>query len=159
MARTNALTLLGATSALLLTGSLGGCATTRAQQGYIADTTLVDGLAVGVDNKDSVEKALGRPTFVGQFSKNDWYYFSRTTGQLAFANPRAKEQLVIRMQFDAGGNLAAINKAGMEGVVKVNPEGDKTPTLGKNRSFFEELFGNIGVAGAGGGGGGGGPDE
>ena len=143
-----------ATAAAIL---LSGCASTRMQQGYVADTTLVDGLAVGVDNKDSVEKALGRPTFTGQFSANDWYYFSRQTRQLAFNNPRAKEQQVIRMRFDAAGNLAALDKAGMEGVVNVSPEGDKTPTLGKNRSFFEELFGNIGVAGAGGGGAG--PDE
>lgn len=153
MARAKSFLIAASSLALLLSG----CATTRAAQGYIADPTLVDGLAVGVDNKDSVEKALGRPTFTGQFSANDWYYFSRTTRQLAFNNPKAKEQQVIRMQFDSAGNLAAINKKGMEGVVKINPEGDKTPTLGKQRSFFEELFGNIGVAGAGGGGGG--PDE
>jgi outer membrane protein assembly factor BamE (lipoprotein component of BamABCDE complex) len=150
MARTK-IFLIAASSAAIL---LSGCATTRAAQGYIADPTLVDGLAVGVDNKDSVEKALGRPTFTGQFSANDWYYFSRTTRQLAFNNPKAKDQTVIRMQFDSAGNLAAINKKGMEGVVNISPDGDKTPTLGKERSFFEELFGNIGVAGAGGGGGG-----
>ena len=27
----------------------------------------------------------------------------------------------------------------------VDPTGDKTPTLGRTRSFFEELFGNIGT--------------
>ncbi len=28
------------------------------------------------------------------------------------------------------------------------PEGEKTPTLGKDSSFFEELFGNIGQVGS-----------
>ncbi len=156
MTRNRTLVVLASAGTLMLSG-LSGCATTRTQQGYIADAALVDGLSVGVDNKDSVEKALGRPTFTGQFAANDWYYFSRQTRQLAFNNPRAKTQEVIRMRFDASGNLAAVNKAGMEGVVNISPDGDKTPTLGKERSFFEELFGNIGVAGAGGGGSG--PDE
>ena len=35
-----------------------------------------------------------------------------------------------------------------------SPEGDKTPTLGRERGFFSELFGNIGRVGAVGQGGG-----
>ena len=58
------------------------------------------------------------------------------------------EQLVLRVRFDAAGNVAAVDKAGVEKVARINPEGDKTPTLGKERSFFEDLFGNIGSVGA-----------
>ena len=32
-----------------------------------------------------------------------------------------------------------------EQIAQVDPSGDKTPTLGRKRSFFEELFGNIGT--------------
>ena len=32
--------------------------------------------------------------------------------------------------------------------MKLHPEGDKTPVLGKERSFLEDLFGNIGAVGA-----------
>ena len=35
----------------------------------------------------------------------------------------------------------------MEQVARINPEGDKTPTLGKDRSFLEDLFGNVGRVG------------
>ena len=31
---------------------------------------------------------------------------------------------------------------------RISPEGDKTPTLGRERSFFEDIFGNIGAVGA-----------
>jgi hypothetical protein len=45
-------------------------------------------------------------------------------------------------------------------VVYLDPNGDKTPTLGRERGFLEDLFGNIGqVGGAGlGGAPGGGPN-
>ena len=48
----------------------------------------------------------------------------------------------------------------MDQVASIDPYGKTTPTLGRKKSFFSELFGNIGAVGAGGGGGpGGGSDE
>lgn len=138
-------------SAAVLMGlglAAGGCARIVGHQGYIADNTLVAGIQPGVDNRESVQKTLGRPSFVGQFTPNDWYYFARTTRQLAFALPTPTEQLVLRIRFDAAGNVAAVDKAGVEKVARISPNGDKTPTLGKERSFFEDLFGNIGSVGA-----------
>ena len=137
---------VAALTALILGTS--GCSRVAGHQGYIADDTLVNGIQAGVDNRESVTKTLGRPSFVGQFTPNDWYYFARTTKQLAFALPKPTDQLVLRVRFDAAGNVAAVDKAGVEKVARINPEGDKTPTLGKERSFFEDLFGNIGSVGA-----------
>jgi outer membrane protein assembly factor BamE (lipoprotein component of BamABCDE complex) len=131
-----------------------GCSRVRGHQGYILDTTLVDGIQPGVDNRDSVSKTLGRPTFVGQFNQNDWFYVSRNTKQLAFASPKPTDQLVLRVRFDAAGNVSGVDRAGVDKVASISPNGDKTPTLGKERSFFEELFGNIGQVGAVGQGGG-----
>ncbi len=125
-----------------------GCARVRGYQGYIADAVLIDGIQAGVDNQTSVEKTLGRPTFVGEFDKADWYYVSRQTRQYAFASPKPSEQTVLRVRFDAAGNVISVNRTGVDKVVSIRPEGDKTPTLGKNRGFFEDLFGNIGQVGS-----------
>ena len=125
--------------------ALSACAGIRDHRGFVMDQTLADGIQVGVDNKDSVTKTLGRPTFTGQFNPNEWYYVARDTSQFAFRNPRVTEQTVLRVDFDAAGNVVAINKTGKELIASVNPTGDKTPTLGRTRSFFEELFGNIGT--------------
>jgi outer membrane protein assembly factor BamE (lipoprotein component of BamABCDE complex) len=125
-----------------------GCAQFRGHQGYVGDPTLISSVQAGVDNKESVQTTLGRPTFTGQFGSNDWYYFARDTKQLAFRNPRPTAQTVLHIQFDSAGNVTAVNQRGMENVVKLNPESDKTPTLGRNSGFFEELFGNIGAVGA-----------
>ena len=32
----------------------------------------------------------------------------------------------------------------MEQVARIDPDSDETPTLGRERSFLEDLFGNIG---------------
>ncbi len=125
--------------------ALSACAGIRDHRGFVIDQALADGIQVGVDNKDSVAKTLGRPTFTGQFDPNEWIYVSRDTAQLAFRDPRVLEQKVVRINFDAAGNVTAVNKSGKELIASVDPSGDKTPTLGRNRSFFEELFGNIGT--------------
>ena len=51
---------------------------------------------------------------------------------------------MLHVRFDPAGNVAAVDTTGKELVVAVGPTGDKTPTLGRKRSFFDELFGNIG---------------
>lgn len=146
--------LLVALTALPL---LSGCGQLRGHQGFIYDQTLASQILPGVDNRQSVERTLGRPTFTGQFSDSEWYYFARDTRQLAFANPRPTAQQVMRVQFDKAGNVAKVDFTGLDQVAKIDPESDKTPTLGRNRTFFQDLFGNIGAVGAPGAGAGGAP--
>ena len=128
---------------------LAGCAQMRAHKGAIVDPQLASSIQPGVDNKDSVQKLLGDPTFVGQFTPNDWYYVARDTSQLAFRNPRVTKEAVTIVRFDPKGNVSTIQHTGRELVMNVRPYGKQTPTLGRKRSFFEELFGNIGSVGAG----------
>ena len=139
--------LLIAVAAGLATG---GCTKTQDLQGYLVDETLVSAVQPGVDNKDLVQNTLGRPTFTGTFDQNDWYYVSRRTKNFAFNHPRVNEQTVLHVRFDQAGNVASVQRKGMEQIVSIDPMSDKTPTLGRNMSIWDELFGNIGAVGAGG---------
>ncbi len=136
------LKLAAATAVAAMTA---GCAGIRDHRGYVLDKELATNIQVGIDNKDSVIKTLGRPSFVGQFDANDWYYFSRDTKTSPFRTARVMDQALFHVRFDAAGNVASVGQTGKETVVAVNPVNDKTPTLGRKRSFFDELFGNIGV--------------
>jgi len=129
---------------------LAGCASigVKAHKGAVVDPQLAGAIQPGVDNKASVEKTLGRPSFTGQFTPNDWYYVSRDTNQFAFRNPRVQQQTVYRVRFDQAGNVVGVDKSGKEMIAAVEPANRKTPTLGRRRSFFDELFGNIGTVGA-----------
>lgn len=125
-----------------------GCAGTRDHRGAVLDEELVSAIQVGVDNKESVAKTLGRPTFASQFTANDWYYVSRDTSTVAFRSPRVRAQTVLHVSFDQAGNVAAVRKTGKELIASINPVDARTPTLGRKKSFFEEIFGNIGSVGS-----------
>jgi outer membrane protein assembly factor BamE (lipoprotein component of BamABCDE complex) len=134
--------------ALLAAFAASGCTKVRDHKGYVVDSTLIGTVQPGVDNRDSVAKTLGRPSFAGQFNDNVWYYVSRETRTFAFASPKPTAQTVLAVYFDAAGNVSKVERSGLEKVASISPNGDKTPTLGRDRGFFAELFGNIGRVGS-----------
>lgn len=142
-------TVLVAGSALLLILT-SGCSRIREHQGFIVEPLIVGSVLAGVDNKASVEVSMGRPTFTSQFGPERWYYVSRNTKQLAFGNPSPTGQAIYTVEFDNAGNVARLTEEfGLDKVANLSPEGDKTQTLGRKRSLFDEIFGNIGAVGAG----------
>lgn len=147
-------------AAALLAGAvvvLPACTAIRESRGYIEDPLLTSTVQPGIDNQQSVEATLGRPTFTSQFGEPTWYYVSSITGQRPFTRPRIREHSVLAVQFDAAGRVAKVDRSGVDQVAFLNPNGDKTPTLGRERGFLEDLFGNIGQVGGGGLPGGGAP--
>ncbi|WP_240956824.1 outer membrane protein assembly factor BamE [Pseudopontixanthobacter vadosimaris] len=136
--------------ALLLGAGLAasGCSSIRENRGYIVDQTLTQSVQPGIDNRQSVQATLGRPTFTSQFGEPVWYYVSSVTGRRPFVRPKIEEHSVLAIRFDPAGNVVAADRSGLEQVVYLTPDGDETPTLGRERSFFEDLFGNIGSVGA-----------
>ena len=137
--------------------AIGACAPLRSHQGYIVDVDLVNSVQPGVDNRQSVLQVLGKPTFASQFDEDDWYYIARDSRNYAFNNPKAQAQITLKLSFDRAGTVTAISRSGVEQVASIDMYGKSTPTLGKKRGFFEDLFGGIGTVGAAGSGGGGDP--
>ncbi len=135
-----------ATAGLALTG----CSSIRESRGYVVDNVLVQSVQPGIDNQRSVEGTLGRPTFTSQFGDPTWYYVSSVTGRKPFVRPRIESHAVIAVKFDDAGNVLSAERTGIDQVVRLRPDGDETPTLGRERGFLEDLFGNIGQVGAGG---------
>lgn len=138
--------VLKAATVAMAAALLAGCASIgiRDHRGAVVDKELASAIQVGVDNKDSVTKTLGRPSFTGQFNPNDWYWVSRDTKSIAFRDPKVLDQTILHIRFDAAGNVSAVNTTGKELIASIDPSNAKTPTLGRNRGFFDELFGNIG---------------
>ena len=138
-------------SLALLAGAvaiLPACTSIRENRGYIVDSTLVNAIQPGLDNQRSVEATLGRPTFTSQYGDPIWYYVSSTTARKPFVRPQIEAHRVLAIRFDPTGNVLAADTTGIDQVVYLSPESDKTPTLGRERGFLEDLFGNIGVVGA-----------
>lgn len=138
----------------VLAAGLAGCSSISDHRGYIVDAALVQSVQPGVDNQQSVEGTLGRPTFTSEYGDKIWYYVSSTAVQRPFGRARIRQHYVLAVSFDKGGNVTKADQWGLDKVAYFDPDGDKTPVLGKERSFLEDLFGNIGQVGAGGLGGG-----
>ena len=136
---------------------LAGCSSIVDRRGYMIDETLVQAIQPGIDNRTSVQATLGRPSFASQFGPPTWYYVSSVTHQKPFTDPRITTHNVLAVTFDGSGNVVAADRSGLDQVVRLSPESDETPTLGRERSFLQDLFGNIGQVGAAGMGGAGGP--
>jgi outer membrane protein assembly factor BamE (lipoprotein component of BamABCDE complex) len=148
------LTILAAAGLAAL--AAGACTPLRGHQGYIIDADLVNSVQPGVDTRATVLQVLGKPSLTSQFGGGDWYYVARDTRNLGFNNPKVVAQNTLRIRFDEAGTVTAIDRTGLEQVASINPSDEATPTLGRKRGFFEDLFGNIGTVGAAGGPGGGG---
>src|SRR6187401_2316920 len=113
------------------------CVSIVGQRGYLADEILLESVQPGVDNRQSVERTLGRPSFVSQFGEPVWYYVSSTTQQKPFRKPQISQHTVLAVHFDEAENVINVERSGMEQVARINPENDETPTLGRERSFFQ----------------------
>ena len=145
--------LLGATALAA------GCSSINDHRGFIVDEALVGAIQPGIDNRESVQGTLGRPSFTSQFGPPTWYYVSSFTKQAPFARPEIYEHSVLAVSFDPAGNDIEAKRSGVDEVVRISPDGDETPTLGRERTFLQDLFGNIGQVGAAGAGAPGGPGQ
>jgi outer membrane protein assembly factor BamE (lipoprotein component of BamABCDE complex) len=139
---------LAGCAALLALMATAACTPVRTHQGYVIDKELVDAVQPGIDNRKSVLDTLGQPTLTSQFNQGDWYYISRDSSNMAFQGPRARQQQTLRIRFDTAGNVASVDRMDASLIANVDPYGKTTPTLGRKRGFFEDLFGNIGTVGA-----------
>jgi len=136
-------------TALLALGlAASGCTRIPNNMGFIADEQLLASVQPGVDNKQSVQRALGRPTTMGQWDENVWYYVSRNTTQLAFLRQEPSAQNILIVKFGPDGSVTEVSRRGLEQVADITPDEDKTPTLGRETGIIEDLFGNIGTVGA-----------
>jgi outer membrane protein assembly factor BamE (lipoprotein component of BamABCDE complex) len=156
---TKAVRIMGLTATIAVLTLAAGCVPLRSHQGYIVDADLVNSVQPGVDNRGSVLQTLGKPSFASQFNTGDWYYLARDSRNLAYLKPKAKSQITLKISFTQAGVVEHITRTGVDQVASINPYGKTTPTLGRKRGFFEELFGNIGSVGAAGAGAGGGDDS
>ncbi|GEB87930.1 outer membrane protein assembly factor BamE [Zymomonas mobilis subsp. mobilis] len=132
---------------LMLAGLSVGCTRIRDHRGYMVDKAMVQSVSPGVDNRQSVEKTLGRPTLAGEFDPNVWYYISTDTKQLVFSLPKAYKQNVLAVHFDPRGNVSRVETMGLEYVSHIHPIRDQTVTLSTHRGFFAELFNNVAAVG------------
>lgn len=125
-------------------GVLSACTPVVISHGQTPDPDDLELVEIGQSTRRDVEKRLGTPSTSSVFSDKIWYYFSETTEQVAFFEPKVKERKIIAIVFAPDGrvdNIATYTEADGQTVELVSRV---TPTAGNELSFFQQLFGNIG---------------
>ncbi len=129
---------------------LSGCSPQKFVRGYMTDEKVISAIRPQVDTHDSVREMLGSPSSSAIFDNDNWYYVSKNSEQLAFFKEDITKMDIIAVRFDKDGYVTAVDRYTLADHNNVDPVGDKTKTHGRELSFLQELFGNIGRFGTGG---------
>jgi len=114
------------------------------KRGYVRDEVAFESVQVGVDNKESVYQRLGSPSTMASISDDKWYYISSREKRMAFFAPEIEERQITAIVFDENDMVAEVENYGLEDGKVVSYVDRKTPTRGKELTFLEQMFGNIG---------------
>ncbi|VAV98923.1 hypothetical protein MNBD_ALPHA01-167 [hydrothermal vent metagenome] len=143
-----------ATKTIIITAmtvlALSSCTSRKFVRGYTADQEMISSIRAQVDTRTSVKEMLGSPSSVATFDNNNWYYYSKRSESLAFFKEKITEMNIVAVRFDDDGYVTTVDKYTLDNRNNISPVGNTTPTHGRELSFLQELFGNIGRFGAGG---------
>lgn len=131
--------------ALALTAlPLAACTPTIANRGTLIENDKLAEVKVGESSREDVINLIGSPTQVATFDENTWYYFGRTTSQVAFFNPEVIKQEAVEIHFSEDGKVSELKKLDPADAQEISPISRRTPTYGHVTTFWEQLFGNLG---------------
>ena len=129
---------------VLAASLLAGCAPIVHQQGHIRDAEVLAQIKPGEQSRQEVASLLGTPSAMGTFDDRRWYYISRRTETEAFYTPELVDQGVTVITFDENGVVAEVTSLSLAEARAIEPVEEESPTHGRELSFFEQIFGNIG---------------
>jgi outer membrane protein assembly factor BamE (lipoprotein component of BamABCDE complex) len=130
----------------LACGTLGlsACGSGVQLRGNTPDPEDVAEIKAGVHSRQDVIDLLGSPSTVSTFEERKWYYIGQKTQQIAFMKPEVIDRDVLVITFDESGLVAGTQHYGLADAQDVDPVDRETPTEGRDLTFLQQLFGNIG---------------
>jgi outer membrane protein assembly factor BamE (lipoprotein component of BamABCDE complex) len=130
--------------AIALVIALGACEPRLDTHGFMPNPELIAQIEPGVQDKAEVAEVLGTPSTVATFDQSIWYYITQQSRRFAFFKPEIVDQQVLVVKFDDADVVSEVNRYTIEDGLIVDPVTRKTPTVGKELTLLQQLFGNIG---------------
>lgn len=121
-----------------------GCQPTVSTHGHEIDTTQLSQIKPGVTSREEVARLLGSPSTKGTFERESWFYISQRNEAKSFYQDKITAQDVVRIDFDANGLVANVSEHGLEMAQAVQPDPNKTRTMGNELTLLQQFVGNIG---------------
>ncbi len=95
-------------------------------------------------SQDEVMQILGAPSSVVSFDENTWLYMSSDIKRIAFSKPEEVDRNILKITFDANGNVAQITRLTKADGREITPDEEKTAVNGQDPGFFRKYFGGVG---------------
>lgn len=124
-----------------------GCSPREDVRGSVIDPDKLAQVAVGATTQEQLFRLLGSPSAKSTFNEraDTWYYISTRTETVAFLNPVTTDRKVVAIDFDrVSGKVSEVRRLGLDDSREVEPVDRVTPTKGRELTFMQQLFGNIG---------------
>ena len=128
------------------------CASKKIVNGNLPDVDSVSILKIGKDDKSSILKILGEPSFKGSLGDNSYYYIGSLKTKIAFLKSKVKEQYILEFKFDKKNILKDIYFYDKSRTTDVAMSSLKTESGGLKQGLLSQILGNFGVPGMGRGG-------
>lgn len=133
---------------LLLTATavalLAGCAERVDVRGNLPDIEQVVEIEPGVSTREDVVRILGTPSTLSSFKDRTWYYIGQRQEQVAFFRPDITDRSVLMITFDERGIVQETRLNTIEDGRSIDLVGRETPTEGRELTFLQQIFGNLG---------------
>lgn len=131
-------------TAWVLGTAVAGCAPVKSYTGYVTDEAKPAEVQANVDTKSTVLERLGSPSLTSTLDPNVWYYVSSKREEFAFYRPKTVERSVTEIKFAGDETVNSVRTYKLEDGRVVDYAKAETPTLGRELTVFEQIFGNIG---------------
>ena len=135
--------LRGAATGLVMSGLL-ACAPVIDNRGYVFDESLLPQLVVGSTTEADILAIMGSPSTVSTLNDGAYYYISSRFITEAYRAPRETERRVLAIFFDEDKKIRDLGFYTLEDGNIVTIVERTTETQGRELTFLEQIFGNLG---------------
>ena len=127
--------------------ALTSCINKKLIHGNLPSADLVSIIKLGKDNKESISKILGEPSFKGTLGDNSFYYLGRVNSQIAFLKPDLEQQIILELNFDKKNKLKKIFVYDEKQTINIAMSPKETQLTGYKQSLLRQILGNFGMPG------------
>ncbi len=125
-------------------GLLAACSASFRNHGFVPRDADIAAIVIGQDTKQSLSGSIGPPATSSLRQDNAWYYVESKFRKVAFQAPQEIERRVLRIRFDARGNVSNVETFGLEQGQVVRLTSRITDTALADVGILEAIFGNLG---------------
>lgn len=131
--------------ATLALGSLviAGCAAEINARGNLPSDEKIAQVRPGL-NREDVLQILGSPSTIATFTDRAWYYIGQRTEDYAFYHPKVLERQVVVVRFDDDGRVDEVKRLDKDDGKPIEMVERETPTVSRDLSLMQQIFGNLG---------------